>query len=74
MIASLARMTKPQDPAPPLGEPVVSGIHNTPFDVIAEIRETTEHHREVAAALFGRRLEQPVNVLKKDKARSAKAP
>ena len=40
-------------PSALLGEPVVGGVDDAPFDLVAEIRQRHEHHREVPASLPG---------------------
>ncbi len=52
-----------EDAAALLGEPVLGGIGDAPFDFISEVGERREHHREIAAALTSRRLDEAVDIL-----------
>ena len=46
-----------------LREAVVGRVDDPPLDLVAEVGQRGEHHGEVTAALAGRRLDEPVDVL-----------
>ena len=64
-VARLGAGEPAHDVHPPalLREPVVRGVDDPPLDLVAEVGEGHQHHREVPAALARRGLEQPVHVL-----------
>jgi hypothetical protein len=59
-----------EHPSTSLSESVVSGVDDTPFDQVPEIRQAREDDREVTPTLSSWRLEQAINVLQEYQARS----
>ena len=52
-----------------LHESIVGGIDDAPLHTVAEVPERSEDDTEVTTALFGRRLQQAIDILKQDERR-----